>query len=85
MFVFSFGSCAAEGIIRFTPKNVVLKREERGGSVRSFHIDSASIADIAPILRANIKRESSLMTDQARHYRLCQPRPRMIGLTLDLV
>jgi hypothetical protein len=40
----------------------------RGGSVRSFHIDSPSIADIAPILRENIKRESAPMTDQARHY-----------------
>jgi transposase-like protein len=49
-------------------KNVVLTLVERGGSVCSFHIDSASIADIAPILRANIKRESSPMTDQARHY-----------------
>jgi transposase-like protein len=49
-------------------KNIVLTLVERGGSVRSFHIDSTSIADIAPILRENIKRESGLMTDQARHY-----------------
>ena len=49
-------------------KNIVLTLVERGGSVRSFQIDSTSIADIAPILRENIKRESGLMTDQARHY-----------------
>jgi transposase-like protein len=49
-------------------KNVVLTLVERGGSARSFHIDSTSIADIAPILRENIRRESKLMTDEARHY-----------------
>jgi transposase-like protein len=49
-------------------KNIVLTLVERGGSARSFHIDSTSIADIAPILRANIRRESGLMTDEARHY-----------------
>jgi transposase-like protein len=49
-------------------KNIILTLVERGGSVRSFHIDSTSIADIAPILNANISRESRLMTDEARHY-----------------
>ena len=49
-------------------KNIVLTLVERGGSARSFHIDSTSIADIAPILKANIAKESDLMTDEARHY-----------------
>jgi transposase-like protein len=49
-------------------KNVVLTLVERGGAARSFHIDSTSIADIAPILRANLRKESGLMTDEARHY-----------------
>lgn len=49
-------------------KNVVLTLVERGGSVRSFHIDSTSIADIAPIVNANVKRETQFMTDEARHY-----------------
>lgn len=49
-------------------KNVVLTPVERGGSARSFHVDSTSIAQIAPILRANI-HESDLMTDEARHYK----------------
>jgi transposase-like protein len=49
-------------------KNVVLTLVERGGSARSFHIDSTSIAQIVPILRTNIRRESNLMTDEARHY-----------------
>ena len=49
-------------------KNVVLTLVERGGSSRSFHVDSTSIADIAPILKANIAKESGLMTDEGRHY-----------------
>jgi transposase-like protein len=49
-------------------KNIVLTLVERGGSARSFHIDSTSIATIAPILRENIRRESKFMTDEARHY-----------------
>jgi transposase-like protein len=50
-------------------KNVVLTLVERGGSVRSFHIDGTRIADVAPIIRANIAREAKLMTDQATWYR----------------
>ncbi len=49
-------------------KNTVLTLVERGGSARSFHIDSTTVADIAPILRANISREAKLMTDEARRY-----------------
>lgn len=49
-------------------RNVVLTLVERGGSARSFHIDSTSIADIAPLVRTNVRRESKLMTDEARHY-----------------
>jgi len=52
----------------FAHKNVVLTLVERGGSSRSFHVESTSIADIAPILKANIAKESGLMTDEARHY-----------------
>jgi transposase-like protein len=50
-------------------KNIVLTLVERGGSARSFHIDATSIAQIGPILRANIARETALMTDEARHYK----------------
>jgi transposase-like protein len=49
-------------------KNVVLTLVERGGKARSFHIDSTSVADIAPLVNANIARESQFMTDEARHY-----------------
>lgn len=50
-------------------KNVVLTLVERGGSARSFHIDSTSIADVIPIVRANVKQESIVMTDEAPVYR----------------
>jgi hypothetical protein len=49
-------------------KNAVLTLVERGGIARSFHIDSTSVARIVPIVRANIAKESALMTDEARHY-----------------
>jgi transposase-like protein len=50
-------------------KNIVLTLVERGGVARSFHIDSTSIADIAPIIRMNARRQSRFMTDEARHYK----------------
>lgn len=49
-------------------KNVVLTLVERGGSARSFHIDSVSIADMKPIIDANIARETAMMTDQGASY-----------------
>ena len=41
----------------------------RGGSARSFHVDGARIADIAPIVRANLKRDTALMTDEWAAYK----------------
>ncbi len=49
-------------------KNTVLTLVERGGSVRSFHIDEATKENIVPIVNANLDRESHLMTDEARRY-----------------
>jgi len=49
-------------------KNVVLTLVERGGSARSFHVDSTTVAQIAPIVRANVAKETALMTDEARQY-----------------
>ena len=51
-----------------THKNTVLMLVERGGAARSFHIESTSYAQIVPIIRANISRETALNTDDARHY-----------------
>jgi transposase-like protein len=42
-------------------KNVVLTLVERGGSARSFHVDSTRRADVEGVMRANIRKESRLM------------------------
>jgi transposase-like protein len=49
-------------------KHAVLTLVERGGSVRSFHVDSVAAADVVPIVKANIARESHVMTDEAARY-----------------
>ena len=43
--------------------------DRRTGQARSFHIETATSADIAPIARANISKEARLMTDQATWYK----------------
>jgi len=52
----------------FGHKRVVLSLVERGGSVRSFHVDSTRKEDVLPIVRANIDRETHVMTDEANQY-----------------
>jgi transposase-like protein len=49
-------------------KRAVLSLVERGGSVRSFHVERTNIENIVPIVRANIAKEASLATDEAPHY-----------------
>jgi transposase-like protein len=49
--------------------NIVLSLVERDGSVRSFHVDSTSIADLLPTIRANISHEAHVMTDAAGWYK----------------
>jgi transposase-like protein len=49
-------------------KNAVLSLVERGGAARSFHVDRATKDEIIPIVRANIARESHVMTDEANRY-----------------
>jgi transposase-like protein len=50
-------------------KNTVLTLVERGGSARSFHIDGTTIGTLIPIIRANVARETAMMTDQASWYK----------------
>lgn len=50
-------------------KHVVLSLIERGGSARSFHVEGTRIADIAPVIRENLARESTMMTDEGTYYR----------------
>ena len=47
----------------------VLTLVERGGSARSFHIEGTTSAQLMPIIRANVQRESAVMTDSASWYR----------------
>jgi transposase-like protein len=49
-------------------KHAVLTLVERGGSARSFHIDRVSKEEIIPIVKANVDRESHVMTDEAKRY-----------------
>jgi transposase-like protein len=49
-------------------RNIVLTLVERGGSARSFHVDSTTIAELKPIIMANVAREAAMMTDQAKWY-----------------
>src|SRR5262249_32487683 len=53
----------------WTWRNIVLTLVERGGSARSFHVDAATIQNMLPIIRMNIRRESDLMTDNTWAYR----------------
>jgi transposase-like protein len=49
-------------------KHVVLSLIEREGGARSFHLDSRLITHIAPGIRGNIAKESTLMTDEGQYY-----------------
>jgi transposase-like protein len=49
-------------------RNVVLTLVERGGSARSFHVEGTTIATLMPILRANIAKETAIMSDEANWY-----------------
>jgi transposase-like protein len=49
-------------------KHMVLTLVERGGAARSFHVDGKAISDIMPIVRENVARESTINTDEAKHY-----------------
>ena len=49
-------------------KRTVVTLVERNGEARSFHVENATIATVAPIVRKNVRRESKLMTDENRLY-----------------
>jgi transposase-like protein len=69
----------AQGRIEGAPKHgarrmgqwgrTVFTLVERGGAARSFHIDGTTLGQMLPIIRANINRESAVMTDAASWYR----------------
>lgn len=49
-------------------KNAVLALVERGGIVRTFHVDDVKAATLLPIIKANIAKEARVMTDDAATY-----------------
>jgi transposase-like protein len=46
----------------------VLALVERGGEVRSFHVERADMLTIMPIVTANISKEAAIATDEGPHY-----------------
>ena len=50
-------------------KLAVVSLVQRGGKVRSFHVDRADKATVAHIVMANVSRETRLHTDESRLYR----------------
>ena len=49
-------------------KRAIVALVERGGSVRSFHVDRANKATVADIVATNINRETVLYTDESPLY-----------------
>jgi transposase-like protein len=58
-----------KGISGSAHKNTVITLVERGGRARSFHVDTARIGTVMPIVRANIAKETAMMTDESGIYR----------------
>jgi transposase-like protein len=50
-------------------RNIVLTLVERGGAARSFHVEGSTMANLLPIIRANVDRETSVMTDELTGYK----------------
>jgi hypothetical protein len=50
-------------------KNTVLSLVDRKSKrVRSFHVDGTGAADIVPIVKANVPKETAMMTDEGGAY-----------------
>lgn len=59
----------ASGARGYAHKHAVVSLVERGGKVRSTHVNDVNAATLKPILQAQIKADSMLMTDEASYYR----------------
>lgn len=59
---------SGKGWTRTRGNRPVVALVERGGEVRSFHVDSADAYTIRNILRINARRNSKLMTDKSNIY-----------------
>jgi len=49
-------------------KEKVFSLVERGGKVRSHHVQLTNVKTLLPILQSAVKQETTLMTDEARQY-----------------
>jgi transposase-like protein len=49
-------------------RNVAFSLIERGGRARTFHVDGVAMADLQPIIRANVHPKSTVMTDEHASY-----------------
>lgn len=49
-------------------KRAIVSLVERGGQVRSFYAEKATVADVTKIVRQNVDKESRLHTDESRVY-----------------
>lgn len=49
-------------------KRAIISLVERGGSVRSFHVENADKATVNQIVTENLSREANVMTDESRLY-----------------
>jgi transposase-like protein len=50
-------------------RNTILALVQRGGAVRTFHVDGTTMATLLPIIRVNVNRETAIMTDEWVSYR----------------
>ncbi|MBV9860736.1 MAG: IS1595 family transposase [Alphaproteobacteria bacterium] len=53
----------------YAHKHAVVSLVERGGQVHSAHVNDVNSTTLRPILKAQIKADSMLMTDEAGYYR----------------
>lgn len=63
------GRAKGHGLRGAMHKNVILSLVERGGSVRSYHVAGSTVGEVIPIIKANVSRETAMMTDSAQLYK----------------
>jgi transposase-like protein len=63
------GSPPRKGLQGSQFRNTVLTLVERGGAARSWHVDGPTVGQLIPIIRANVARETAIMTDNASWYK----------------
>ena len=59
----------ARKITNSAHKNVIVSLVQRGGGVRSFHVAGSTVAEVVPVVNANVRRETFIMTDSAMLYK----------------